>query len=309
MGERDLNHQPADERGLNAMQGQPITLRTAARGDIRVSARTPGLRAIRLPACAAFAQDVLRRYAGRQGVWGGLGLVWRQMRVGGITYPLYWQPQINLSYLATDRAARDLLHTLQRIETPGPPTPPPERAPAPASVPVVRALARLPGMNTIMHLRWLTADGTLHRPEYRRAELLLRRLEVREQPGVIPLGRADQPPGRSGSGAGPEHLSRARSAGPEMISPPPPVVQTMAVQPVRRVFRRGAVAVALAENPAPVTASSAARRAEPAQPDFLHRSMPAAQTLNPAEINVLADRVLQTIDRRLAAHRERHGRR
>ena len=290
------------------MQGQPITLRTAARGDIRVNARTPGLRAIRLPASAAFAQDVLRRYAGRQGVWGGLGLVWRQMRVGGVTYPLYWQPQINLSYLSTGRAARDLLHTLQRIETPGPPTSEPERASAPKIVPVVRALARLPGAATITHLRWIAADGALHRPEYRHAEMLLRRLEVRKQPGVVPLGRADQPPGRSGSGVDSERPTWSRSPRAETNSPPP-VVQTMAVQPVRRVFRRGAVAVTLAENPAPVTASSAARRTEAAQPEFLHRSMPAAQALNPAEINVLADRVLQTIDRRLAAHRERHGRR
>lgn len=88
-----------------------------------------------------------------------------------------------------------------------------------------------------------------------------------------------------------------------VLTPPPPTMELATVQPVPQVVRRARVAAEVAaESIASEPARSIATSNLPAAAGF---SQPAPP---PIDVNRLTEQVMQTIDRRLLAYRERRGR-
>lgn len=88
-------------------------------------------------------------------------------------------------------------------------------------------------------------------------------------------------------------------------SPASPAVSWVTAQPVARVLRRAAVTPASESAATPPANSAHATRAE-ARRENTWQSSPQAP--GPVDLNHLTEQVVQAIDRRMIAHRERRGR-
>lgn len=263
-------------------------LHRTAPPDLRVSARFP----LRLRtghwSAGRWAQAIIARYTRRFWVTLGLNTQWRQARQSEISLPSVQQPQIfapNYFAYAPHLRLTLLMHTAGESPASG------LGSPASSSPwQVIRQPVVTAKIQTLLQrvYREEQVETSVSQPLIQQLALRHQRVETSSS-----MNNNMQP------------LSAAGSLTPNRARPNPPW-SPPAAPPVPRVVHK---ATALPAN----TAGSAS----PAQTLGIAENTRAAQRIsmqtpmvngNPLDINRLTDQVMQQIDRRMLAHRERTGR-
>jgi hypothetical protein len=92
------------------------------------------------------------------------------------------------------------------------------------------------------------------------------------------------------------------------VAPSPAKAIALAGPPVPRVVRRAAAAATPSPHPAPDALPLPGRPAAQSFSVWSPAGAPPPVTLSPGEVNRMTDQILQVLDRRMIAHRERLGR-
>jgi hypothetical protein len=239
-------------------------------------------------AANAWAQRLAARYGSQLGVWDKLHAVFRMTQPGLITQPVYYQTQLNLA----PRLQLTLLaHSLGLPSATQP-------VPGVASEPSTPLAA--------------SAWQPIRQPVVtQRVERLVRRLQIREEQEAATA----QPVTRRLAGRG-ERIEIVAAGNPLLRrSGPMPgqaartdgtLLPIPLAQPVARVVRRSPVVQASAAETMPKSTNGWEKGAAFTPQTASTRPRPAE--VSQVDINRITEQVVQNLDRRLLAYRERTGR-
>ena len=285
---------------MSAVQSSGDRLRLIHR-DVRVTAG--GLRLARHMAPGSrvgeFARAILGRYRGQSLRWPRLGLVFRQDQPGATVQAVYHRTQMRL-------APRLALRVLT-WPRPHPTDAQPASAPAPGHPASVLRLKRR--LDTGSAAPVSASTPVWPTPKLKRAVETILVMSAVGRPGRAPrpelrlASRAVWPPD---TGPLQEHRRPEVDAVEQLVRRlATRRVQMPPLQPVPKVVHRTASIVV---GPEAVTSMFEAQRAASRNPFSMAGNRLQTPDLLPIDFNRLTDQVVQAIDRRIIAHRERMGR-
>jgi hypothetical protein len=285
---------------MSALQSSENELRLAHR-DVRVTAN--GLQLARRTApwgsASQFARAIMDRYGGQPVRWPRLGLVFRQDQPGVTVQAVYHQTQMRL-------APRLALRVLT-WPRPHPTDAQPTSAPAPGHPASVLRLKRR--LDTGSAAPVSASTPVWPTPKLKRAVETILVMSAVGRPGRAPrpelrlASRAVWPPD---TGPLQEHRRLEVDAVEQLVRRL--VTRRMQMPPLRPVPRVVHRAASIVVSPETATSAPEAQRAASRNPFPMAGNRSQTSDFPPIDLNRLTDQVVQAIDRRIIAHRERMGR-